>query len=61
MTKEQKEARSLLQKEREKAGLSTDMNALIEKYRAVDPEYAARLETVIGSSAKRIREKTAHA
>lgn len=57
MTEEQKRARSILQKEREEMGLSGDMDGLIEEYRAVDPEYARRLEAVIGPSERKSQGK----
>lgn len=57
MTKEQKEARALLRREREEAGLPVDMDELIERYREADPEYARRLEAVIGPSERKSQGK----
>lgn len=53
MTEKQKRARSKLVREREEAGLSTDIDDLIEYYRGIDPKYVNELEQVIGPSAKK--------
>lgn len=57
MTPEQQEARTLLQRERAKAGLPTDIDALIEYYRELDPKYAKCLEEAVGPSEKKSQGK----
>lgn len=39
-----------IKQERSAHGLSPDLHALVERYRAISPDYAAELESIIGLS-----------